>query len=71
MCDRITFRQVVTKGKQETRSVPVSPELEQLLQNYWSYLNRLTFAVRPYLFPKRWERTHLPEFCGCHFTGSL
>jgi integrase/recombinase XerD len=33
--DRITFRRATTKGKQETRSVPVSPELRQLLEGYW------------------------------------
>lgn len=34
--DRITFRRATTKGKQETRSVPVSPELRQLLEGYRS-----------------------------------
>jgi integrase/recombinase XerD len=52
--DRITFRRTTTKGKQETRSVPVSPELKQLLEGYRS--------DRPYLFPGRWERGHIcPE----------
>ena len=52
--DRITFRRATTKGKQETRSVPMSPELRQLLQEYWS--------SRPYLFPGRWGRGHIcPE----------
>ncbi|HEY9661941.1 MAG TPA: tyrosine-type recombinase/integrase, partial [Allocoleopsis sp.] len=41
--DRITFRRATTKGKQETRSVPVSPELRQLLEGYRS--------DRLYLFP--------------------
>jgi len=52
--DRITFRRATTKGKQETRSVPVSPELRQLLEGYRS--------ARPYLFPGRWGRGHIcPE----------
>jgi len=52
--DRITFRRATTKGKQETRSVPVSPELRQLLEGYRS--------DRPYLFPGRWGRGHIcPE----------
>lgn len=52
--DWITFRRATTKGKQETRSVPVSPELRQLLSGYRSN--------RPYLFPGRWGRGHLcPE----------
>jgi integrase/recombinase XerD len=52
--DRITFRRATTKGKQETRSVPVSPELRLLLEGYRS--------DRPYLFPGRWGRGHLcPE----------
>ena len=43
-----------TKGKQETRSVPVSPELKQLLEGYRS--------DRPHLFPGRWGRGHIcPE----------
>jgi len=52
--DRITFRRATTKGKQETRSVPVSPELRQLLEGYRS--------DRPYLFSGRWGRGHIcPE----------
>ncbi|MBW4421911.1 MAG: site-specific integrase [Myxacorys californica WJT36-NPBG1] len=52
--DRITFRRATTKGKQETRSVPVSPELRKLLEGYQSN--------RPYLFPGRWGRGHIcPE----------
>jgi integrase/recombinase XerD len=52
--DRITFRRATTKGKQETRSVPVSPELRELLSGYRS--------DRPYLFPGRWGRGHIcPE----------
>jgi integrase/recombinase XerD len=52
--DRITFRRAATKGKQETRSVPVSPELRELLTAYRS--------DRPYLFPGRWGRGHIcPE----------
>jgi integrase/recombinase XerD len=52
--DRITFRRATTKGKQETRSVPVSPELRKLLEGYRS--------DRPYLFPGRWGRGHIcPE----------
>ncbi|MBL1179063.1 MAG: phage integrase family protein [Pantanalinema sp. GBBB05] len=52
--DRITFRRATTKGKQETRSVPVSPELRQLLEGYQS--------DRSYLFPGRWGRGHIcPE----------
>ncbi|MBD2156727.1 site-specific integrase [Leptolyngbya sp. FACHB-16] len=52
--DRITFRRATTKGKQETRSVPVSPELRELLMGYRS--------DRPYLFPGRWGRGHIcPE----------
>ena len=52
--NRITFRRATTKGKQETRSVPVSPELRQLLEGYRS--------DRPYLFPGRWGRGHIcPE----------
>ncbi|MGE5659581.1 MAG: hypothetical protein ACM37W_23545 [Actinomycetota bacterium] len=34
--DRITFRRATTKGKQETRSVLVLPELRQLLEGYRS-----------------------------------
>lgn len=49
--DRITFRRATTKGKQETRSVPVSPELKQLLEGYRSN--------RPYLFPGLWGRGHI------------
>lgn len=52
--DRITFRRATTKGKQETRSVPVSPELRQRLEEYWS--------DHLYLFPGRWGRGHIcPE----------
>ncbi|WP_225913858.1 tyrosine-type recombinase/integrase [Leptolyngbya ohadii] len=52
--DRITFRRATTKGKQETRSVPVSPELRELLTGYRS--------DHPYLFPGRWGRGHIcPE----------
>lgn len=52
--DRITFRRATTKGKQETRSIPVSLELRQLLEGYRS--------DRPYLFPGRWGRGHIcPE----------
>jgi integrase/recombinase XerD len=52
--DRITFRRATTKGKQETRSVPVSPELRELLTGYRS--------DRLYLFPGRWGRGHIcPE----------
>jgi integrase/recombinase XerD len=51
---RITFRRTTTKGKQETRSVPVSPELRELMTRYHS--------DRPYLFPGRWGRGHIcPE----------
>jgi integrase/recombinase XerD len=60
--DRITFRRATTKGKQETRSVPVSSELKQLLEGYRSDPERISFAARPYLFPGRWERGHIcPE----------
>lgn len=53
--NRITFRRATTKGKQETRSVPVSPELRQLLEGYRS--------DHPYLFPRCWGRGHIcPEF---------
>ncbi|HEY9661322.1 MAG TPA: tyrosine-type recombinase/integrase [Allocoleopsis sp.] len=52
--DRITFRRATTKEKQETRSVPVSPELREVLSGYRS--------DRPYLFPGRWGRGHIcPE----------
>lgn len=52
--ERITFRRATTKGKQETRSVPVSSELKQWLEKYHS--------DRPYLFPGRWGRGHIcPE----------
>jgi integrase/recombinase XerD len=52
--ERITFRRATTKGKQETRSVPVSAELRVLLEQYQS--------DRTYLFPGRWGRGHLcPE----------
>ena len=52
--DRVTFRRATTKGKLETRSVPVSPELRQMLDGYQSN--------RPYLFPGRWGRGHIcPE----------
>jgi len=52
--ERITFRRATTKGKQETRSVPVSLELKQLLEGYRS--------DRSYLFPGRWGRAHIcPE----------
>ncbi|HEY9697626.1 MAG TPA: site-specific integrase [Trichocoleus sp.] len=60
--DRITFRRATTKGKQETRSVPVSPELRELLTAYRSDPFRISFAARPYLFPRRWGRGHIcPE----------
>jgi integrase/recombinase XerD len=60
--NRITFRRNTTKGKQETRSVPVSPELRQLLEGYRSDPERISFAARPYLFPGRWWRRHIcPE----------
>ena len=59
VCDRITFRRATTKGKQETRSVPVSPELRQLLEGYRSDPGRISFAARPYLFPGRWGRGHI------------
>lgn len=60
--DRITFRRATTKGKQETRSVPMSPELKQLLEGDWSDPERISFAACPYLFPGRWERGHIcPE----------
>jgi integrase/recombinase XerD len=54
VCDRITFRRAMMKRKQETRSVPMSPGLRQLLEGYRS--------ERPYLFPGRWGRGHIcPE----------
>jgi integrase/recombinase XerD len=53
--DRITFWRATTKGKQDTRSIPVSPELKQLLLE--GYRSR-----RPYWFPGRWGRGHIcPE----------
>ncbi len=59
---RITFRRATTKGKQETRSVPVSLELKQLLETYQIDSKRTSFAARPYLFPGRWGRGHIcPE----------
>lgn len=60
--DRITFRRATTKGKQETRSVPMSPELRKLMEEYRSDPGRISFAARPYLFPGRWGRGHIcPE----------
>ncbi|HEY9628857.1 MAG TPA: site-specific integrase [Coleofasciculaceae cyanobacterium] len=49
--ERITFRRETTKGKQSTRSIPVSPELRELLKGYQS--------SKPYLFPGRHGRGHL------------
>lgn len=49
--ERITFRRESTKGKQSTRSIPVSGELRELLANYQS--NKV------YLFPGRHGRGHL------------
>lgn len=49
--ERITFRRESTKGKQATRSIPVSGELGELLANYQSR--------KPYLFPGRHGRSHL------------
>ncbi|MBD1998018.1 tyrosine-type recombinase/integrase [Leptolyngbya sp. FACHB-541] len=60
--DRITFRRATTKGKQETRSVPVSPELRKLLEGYRIDPRQISFAARPYLFPGRWGRGRIcPE----------
>jgi integrase/recombinase XerD len=48
---RITLRKNTTKGKQDTRSVPVSAELRPYLEAYSS--------PKAYLFPGRWGRGHL------------
>lgn len=49
--ERITFRRESTKGKQATRSIPVSGELRELLSHYHS--------SKSYLFPGRHGRGHL------------
>ncbi len=49
--ERITFRRESTKGKQSTRSIPVSGELRELLSHYQS--------SKTYLFPGRHGRGHL------------
>ncbi len=49
--DLITFRRATTKRKQETRSVPASPELRKLLEE--------SRSDRPYLFPGRWGKGHI------------
>jgi integrase/recombinase XerD len=49
--ERITFRRKSTKGQQSTRSIPVSPELRELLVQYQS--------SNTYLFPGRHGRGHL------------
>lgn len=49
--ERITFRRESTKGKQATRSIPVSAELGELLAGYQS--------DKSYLFPGRHGRGHL------------
>lgn len=48
---RITIRRNTTKGKTETRSVPVNPELAILLSKYSSTMN--------YLFPGRHGVRHI------------
>ena len=70
--DRITFRRATTKGKQETRSVPVSPELRKLLRRVSerSGTDQLRCASLP-LSRTLGARTYLPGVCRCHFTGSL
>lgn len=49
--ERLTIRWSATKGKQETRSIPVSPDLRSLVQEYQSN--------RPYLFPGRHGLGHI------------
>jgi integrase/recombinase XerD len=49
--ERITFRRDSTKGKQATRSIPVSGDLGELLAGYQS--------SKTYLFPGRHGRGHL------------
>jgi len=48
---RVTIRKGTTKGKIETRSVPVNPELKALLEAYLSY--------SVYLFPGRHNDGHI------------
>lgn len=48
---RVTIRKGTTKGKIETRSVPVNPELKGLLEAYSS--------PKVYLFPGRHGRGHI------------
>ena len=48
---RVTIRKATTKGKTETRSVPVNPELQALLEDYSS--------SKIYLFPGRHGRNYI------------
>lgn len=48
---RVTIRKATTKGKIETRSVPLNPHLQELLENYSS--------PKVYLFPGRHGLGHL------------
>lgn len=48
---RVTIRKATTKGKAETRSVPVNPELQALLKAHSS--------TKIYLFPGRHGRDHI------------
>lgn len=50
---KITFRKANTKGKQETRQIPTSPQLRAYLENYRDQ------AGKQYLFPGRHGRGHL------------
>lgn len=42
--ERITFRRKSTKGQQSTRSIPVSPELQE---NYWCIIRAAIFICFP------------------------
>lgn len=48
---RVTIRRATTKGKIETRSVPINPELAAILEDYSS--------TKVYLFPGRHGRGHI------------
>jgi integrase/recombinase XerD len=48
---RLTIRKAATKGKIETRSIPINPELKALLESYTS--------PKVYLFPGRHGRGHI------------
>lgn len=49
--DRVIFPKSITKGKRGTREIPISPQLQEILDGYQ--------YDRDYLFPGRWGRGHL------------